>query len=171
MYSLDYKLQSHRFSIQTGNKKLADLCSPLYPSSRIRHNGRADITYSLKMRTDSVAGTIYEIFVDGKKKYKTNSRSELFSHLELISPLLKSNKDLDKLVQTFRGYGQDGRKGAYVKVEDDWLCAMGDIDLIRKRVKKRIKEGVKDTTSLAIYKSISTGKEYYTIDGSLRKSL
>ncbi len=84
MYSLDYKLQSHRFSIQTGNKKLADLCSPLYPSSRIRHNGRADITYSLKMRTDSVAGTIYEIFVDGKKKYKTNSRSELFSHLEWI---------------------------------------------------------------------------------------
>ena len=51
---------------------------------------------------------------------------------ELISPLLKSNKDLDKLVQTFRGYGQDSRKGAYVKVEDDWLCAMGDIDLIRK---------------------------------------
>ena len=90
---------------------------------------------------------------------------------ELISPLLKSNKDLDKLVQTFRGYGQDSRKGAYVKVEDDWLCAMGDIDLIRKRVKKRIKEGVKNTTSLAIYKSISTGKEYYTIDGSIRKSL
>ena len=90
---------------------------------------------------------------------------------ELISPLLKSSKDLDKLVQTFRGYGQDSRKGAYVKVEDDWLCAMGDIDLIRKRVKKRIKEGVKDTTSLAIYKSISTGKEYYTIDGSIRKSL
>jgi hypothetical protein len=36
------------------------------------------------MRTDSVAGTIYEIFVDGKKKYKTNSSSELFSHLEWI---------------------------------------------------------------------------------------
>jgi hypothetical protein len=84
MYSLDYKLQSHRFSIQTGNKKLADLCSPLYPGSRIRHNGRADITYSLKMRADSAAGTIYEIFVDGKKKYKTNSKPELFSHLEWI---------------------------------------------------------------------------------------
>ncbi len=36
------------------------------------------------MRTDSAAGTIYEIFVDGKKKYRTNSRSELFSHLEWI---------------------------------------------------------------------------------------
>lgn len=36
------------------------------------------------MRTDSVAGTIYEIFVNGKKKYKTNSKPELFSHLEWI---------------------------------------------------------------------------------------
>ena len=30
---------------------------------------------------------------------------------------------------------------------------------------------MKDTTSLAIYKSICTGKEYYTIDGTKRKSL
>ena len=84
MYSLDYKLQSHRFSIQTGNRKLADLCSPLYPNSRFRHNGHADITYSLKMRKDSVTGTTYEIFVNGKKKYSTNSKSELFSQLEWI---------------------------------------------------------------------------------------
>jgi len=84
MYSLDYKLQSHRFSIQTGNRKLADLCSPLYPNSRFRHNGHADITYSLKMRNDSVTGTTYEIFVNGKKKYSTNSKSELFSQLEWI---------------------------------------------------------------------------------------
>ncbi len=84
MYSLDYKLQSHRFSIQTGNKKLAVLCSPLYPNSKTKHNGRADITYSLKMRTDSAAGTIYEIFVNGRRKYRTNSKPELFSHLEWI---------------------------------------------------------------------------------------
>ena len=90
---------------------------------------------------------------------------------ELISPLLISSKDLDKFVQIFRRYGQDGRKGAYVKVEDDWLFAMGNIDMIRKRAKKRLNEGVKDTTSRAIYKSISTGKEYYTIDGTKRKSL
>ena len=90
---------------------------------------------------------------------------------ELISPLLISSKDLDKFVQIFRRYGQDSRKGAYVKVEDDWLFAMGNIDMIRKRAKKRLNEGVKDTTSRAIYKSISTGKEYYTIDGTKRKSL
>jgi hypothetical protein len=36
------------------------------------------------MRTDSATGTIYEIFVNGKKKHRTNSRSELFSHLEWI---------------------------------------------------------------------------------------
>ena len=84
MYSLNYKLQSHRFSIQTGNRKLADLCSPLYPNSRFRHNSHADIIYSLKMRTDSVTGTIYEILVNGKKKYRTNSKSELYSQLEWI---------------------------------------------------------------------------------------
>ncbi len=75
------------------------------------------------------------------------------------------------LYKFLEDYGQDGRKGAYVKVEDDWLFAMGNIDMIRKRAKKRLNEGVKDTTSRAIYKSISTGKEYYTIDGSIRKSL
>jgi hypothetical protein len=82
MYSLNYKLQSHRFSIQTGNRKLADLCSQLYPNSKFRNNGHADIIYSLKMRTDSATGTIYEILVNGKKEYRTNRKSELFSHLE-----------------------------------------------------------------------------------------
>jgi len=82
MYLLNYKLQSHLFSIQTGNRKLADLCSHLYPNSRFMDNGHADIIYSLKMRTDSVTGTIYEILVDGKKKHQTNRKSELFSHLE-----------------------------------------------------------------------------------------
>jgi hypothetical protein len=109
MYSLDYKLQSHRFSIQTGNKKLADLCLPLYPGSRIRHNGRADITYSLKMRTDSATGTIYEIFVDGKKKYKTNSRSELFSHLEWIVTC-NTLSHLQEFFQIHAGAVVKGRK-------------------------------------------------------------
>jgi hypothetical protein len=109
MYSLDYKLQSHRFSIQTGNKKLADLCSPLYPGSRIRHNGRADITYSLKMRTDSVTGTIYEVFVDGKKKYRTNSRPELFSHLEWIVTC-NTLSHLQEFFQIHAGAVVKGRK-------------------------------------------------------------
>ncbi len=82
MYLLHYKLQSHRFSIQTGNKKLADLCSQLYPDSRSKHNKYADIVYSLKMKNDSVAGTVYEILVGGKKKYQTTIKSELFSTLE-----------------------------------------------------------------------------------------
>ena len=82
MYLLHYKLQSHPFSIQTGNKKLADLCSQLYPNSRSKYNRYADIVYSLKMRNDSVTGTVYEILVDGNKKYQTNIKSELFSSLE-----------------------------------------------------------------------------------------
>jgi len=82
MYLLHYKLHSHQFSIQTGNKKLADLCSHLYPSSRSRRHGSAHIVYSLKMRNDNVTGTVYEILVDGKNKYQTNIKSELFSTLE-----------------------------------------------------------------------------------------
>lgn len=82
MYSLNYKLQSHKFSIQTGNRKLAELCSQIYPDSRVRRNGHADIVYLLKMRNDSVTGTVYEIFIDGRKKHQTNWKSELFSHLE-----------------------------------------------------------------------------------------
>lgn len=82
MYLLHYKLQSHRFSIQTGNKKLADLCSQLYPGSRSKHNRYTDIVYSLKMRNDSVTGTVYEILVGGKKKHQTSIKSELFSTLE-----------------------------------------------------------------------------------------
>ena len=82
MYLLHYKLQSHRFSIQTGNKKLADLCSQLYPNSRSKHNGCADLVYSLRMKSDSTAGTVYEVLVDGKKKYQTNSKSGLFASLE-----------------------------------------------------------------------------------------
>ncbi len=34
------------------------------------------------MRNDNVAGTVYEIHVDGKNKYQTNIKSELFSTLE-----------------------------------------------------------------------------------------
>ncbi len=82
MYLLHYKLHSHQFSIQTGNKKLADLCSQLYPGSRSKRHGSAHIVYSLKMRNDNVAGTVYEILVDGKNKYQTNIKSELFSTLE-----------------------------------------------------------------------------------------
>ena len=82
MYQLHYKLHSHWFSIQTGNKKLADLCSQLYPSSRSKHLGSAHIVYSLNMRNDNVAGVVYEILVDGKNKYQTNIKSELFSTLE-----------------------------------------------------------------------------------------
>ncbi len=109
MYSLNYKLQSHRFSIQTGNRKLADLCSQLYPSSRFRHNGRADIIYSLKMRTDSVTGTIYEIFVNGRRKYRTNSKSELFSHLEWIVTC-NSMSHLQEFFQIHAGAVVKGRK-------------------------------------------------------------
>ncbi|MFQ5688562.1 MAG: hypothetical protein ACE5GV_18110 [Candidatus Scalindua sp.] len=109
MYSLDYKLQSHRFSIQTGNRKLVDLCSPLYPNSRPRHNGRADITYSLKMRTDSATGTIYEIFVNGKKKYRTNSKSELFSRLEWIVTC-NTLSHLQEFFQIHAGAVVKGRK-------------------------------------------------------------
>jgi hypothetical protein len=82
MYQLHYKLQSHRFSIQTGNKKLADLCSQLYPDSRYKHNKCTDKVYSLRMRNDNVNGTVYEILVDGKKKCQTGIKSELFSTLE-----------------------------------------------------------------------------------------
>lgn len=82
MYLLHYKLHSHRFSIQTGNKKLSELCSQLYPSSRTKRHGPAHIVYSLKMKDDNVVGTIYEILVDGKNKYQTNIKSELFSSLE-----------------------------------------------------------------------------------------
>ncbi len=82
MYLLHYKLHSHRFSIQTGNKKLADLCSQLYPSSRSKRHGSTHIVYSLKMKNDNIAGTIYKILVDGKNKYQTNIKSKLFSTLE-----------------------------------------------------------------------------------------
>ncbi len=109
MYSLNYKLQSHRFSIQTGNRKLADLCSQLYPNSRFRHNGHADIIYSLKMRTDSVTGTIYEIFVNGKKKYRTNRKSELFSHLEWIVTC-NTLSHLQEFFQILAGAVVKGRK-------------------------------------------------------------
>ncbi len=80
MYLLHYKLQSHRFTVQTGSKKLADLCSHLYPNSRSNHNGYADIVYSLKVRNDNATGTVYEIRVDDSKKYQTNTKSELFFH-------------------------------------------------------------------------------------------
>jgi len=109
MYSLNYKLQSHRFSIQTGNRKLADLCSPLYPNSRFRHNRHADIIYSLKMGTDSVTGTIYEIFVDGKRKYRTNRKSELFSHLEWIVTC-NALSHLQEFFQIHAGAVVKGRK-------------------------------------------------------------
>ncbi|MDP6923294.1 MAG: hypothetical protein R2568_08715 [Candidatus Scalindua sp.] len=82
MYLLHYKLYSHQFTIQTGNKKLADLCSHLYPSSRSKRHGSTHIVYSLRMSNVNVTGTIYEIFVNGKNKYQTNIKSELFSTLE-----------------------------------------------------------------------------------------
>lgn len=82
MYTLHYKLQSHRFSIQTANKKLAGLCSQLYPTSRSKRNGYADIVYSLKMRNDSATGVVYEVLVNGNKKHQTSIKSGLFSSLE-----------------------------------------------------------------------------------------
>lgn len=82
MYTLNYKLQSHQFSIQTGNRKLADLCTQLYPNSRTKRMGHVDLIYSLKMRSDRIAGTMYEISVDSIRRQQTNRKSEVFSHLE-----------------------------------------------------------------------------------------
>ena len=84
MYLLHYKLQSYRFSIQTGNRKLADLCSHLYPNSRSKHHRSDHIVYSLKTMNTNATGTVYEILVDGRKKHQTNTKSELFSTLEWI---------------------------------------------------------------------------------------
>ena len=82
MYLLHYKLQSHQFSIQTGRKKLADLCLQLYPNSRSKYNGYTDLIYLLKMRNDRATGTVYEILVNGNRKFQTDIKSEMFSSLE-----------------------------------------------------------------------------------------
>jgi hypothetical protein len=61
------------------------------------------------MRTDSATGTIYEIFVNGKKKYRTNSKSELFSHLEWIVTC-NTLSHLQEFFQIHAGAVVKGRK-------------------------------------------------------------
>lgn len=89
---------------------------------------------------------------------------------DLVTPLLINNEDLDAFVQIFRGYGQDSIKGAFVRVDEKWISSFGDINEFRARVKRRIEDGVEDTTLQAIYQCIITGKEHYTVDGSQRNS-
>ncbi len=60
------------------------MCAHIYPNSMLKRNGRADIVYLLKSRNDRAAGTVYEIFVDGKRRHRTNRKSKLFSHLEWL---------------------------------------------------------------------------------------
>jgi hypothetical protein len=61
------------------------------------------------MRADSVTGTIYEIFVNGKSKYRTNSKPELFSHLEWIVTC-NTLSHLQEFFQIHAGAVVKGRK-------------------------------------------------------------
>lgn len=87
----------------------------------------------------------------------------------IVAPLLIDDKDLDSFVQVFKGYGQDSTKGGFIRIEERWLASIGDIDKIRSRAEARIEAGVEDMTLRAIYQSIRTGKEYYTVDASVRE--
>ncbi|AID58001.1 LOW QUALITY PROTEIN: KAP family P-loop NTPase [Geotalea daltonii FRC-32] len=87
----------------------------------------------------------------------------------LVGPLLIDDADLDSFVQVFRGYGQDSTKGGFIRIEERWLASIGDIDKLRLRAEERIEAGVGDMALRAIYQSIRTGKEYYTVDASERE--
>ncbi len=143
MYLLHYKLQSHQFSIQTGNKKLADFCSQLYPNCRSKRSGRADIVYSLKMKNNSNASTIYEVLVDGNNKYQTTIKSELFSSLEwMITCNALSHlheffqlhagavvKD-EKIILLPANHGQGKTTLTLSLIKDHYRCLSDDIVLI-----------------------------------------
>ena len=61
------------------------------------------------MRTDNTAGTIYEILVNGKKKYRTNSKPELFSRLDWIVTC-NALSHLQEFFQIHAGAVVKGRK-------------------------------------------------------------
>lgn len=83
---------------------------------------------------------------------------------ELIKSLLKRDESLDKLAKTIGRTGQDSVKGEYSKVKSEALDALGGVDAVRKRVKKRLQSPVEEIALSAIYNSILTGEGYYLID-------
>lgn len=85
---------------------------------------------------------------------------------EIIKPILKQDKNLDKLAIAIGRTGQDSIKGEYSEIKTETLDALGGVDNIRKRVKKRLQSPVDDLTLNAIYNSITTGQGYYLIDNT-----
>ncbi|GJQ60345.1 MAG: hypothetical protein D8M57_08570 [Candidatus Scalindua sp. AMX11] len=83
MYELRHQLHSHRFTIQTEDEELAELCSQLYPNSRCEGNdGSVDIVYALEEGKSSNGDRLYEVFENGVKKCEKDRKSKLFSRLE-----------------------------------------------------------------------------------------
>lgn len=86
---------------------------------------------------------------------------------DLVTPLLKRNEDLDRIVRVFGVTGRDSVKGKYAHVSSDILDSFGGSDLLKARVQERLESSqIEDTELLAIYRSILTGNLYYLIDAS-----
>lgn len=85
---------------------------------------------------------------------------------KMIKSLLKDDEFLDKLARTIGRTGQDSIKGQYSKVNSATLDSLGGVELIRKRVKKRLQSHIEDTALKAMYNSMLTGTGYYLIDNT-----
>ena len=86
---------------------------------------------------------------------------------KLVTPLLKRDEDLDRIVRVFGVSGRDSVKGKYSHVSPDLLDSFGGSDLWKARVQERLEASqITDTELSAIYQSILTGNMYYLIDAS-----
>lgn len=85
---------------------------------------------------------------------------------EIVKYLIGKDEDLDSFARAIGHSGLDSIKGHYSHIQEDTLNAFGGTDMIRKRVKSRMKSSIDDIALKAIYNSILTGEGYYLADNT-----
>jgi hypothetical protein len=86
---------------------------------------------------------------------------------ELVGAMLMDNEKIDCVVSAFGESGSDSVKGRYAFVTNDIIESFGDPAEIRARAQARLDSESPVRMPLeAIYKSITTGKKIYLVDGS-----
>ena len=77
------------------------------------------------------------------------------------------NEKIDCVVSSFGESGSDSVKGRYAYVTNDIIEYFGDVNEIKARAQARLDlENPIGMPLEAIYKSITTGKKIYLVDGS-----
>lgn len=87
---------------------------------------------------------------------------ELFK--ELVIPVIEADPGLDCVIEALGSYGETSGKGRFVKLPQDFLSKIFDLDSLKEKITLRLKSETLDVHLRATYLAAQTGKQIYLTD-------